>query len=90
VTTITQLVVRSLFFAPKKKKKSTKNGDIHFKIYIYKNQVIFLVFGNKNLKILCKKKLGKKMIPKLFNPKINNKVVEKTCLSKLKTKYHIA
>jgi hypothetical protein len=30
------------------------------------------------------------MIPNLFNPKINNKVVEKTCLSNLKAKYHIA
>jgi hypothetical protein len=30
------------------------------------------------------------MIPNIFNPKINNKVVEKTCLSNLKAKYHIA
>jgi hypothetical protein len=30
------------------------------------------------------------MIPNLFNPKINNKVVEKTCLSNLEAKYHIA
>jgi hypothetical protein len=29
-------------------------------------------------------------MPNLFNPKINNKVVEKTCLSNLKAKYHIA
>jgi len=32
----------------------------------------------------------KTMIPNLFNPKINNKVVEKTCLSNPKAKYHIA
>jgi hypothetical protein len=30
------------------------------------------------------------MIPNLFNPKINNKIVEKTCLSNLKAEYHIA
>jgi hypothetical protein len=44
-----------------------------------------------NMKKIYVEKFGKKpWYQNLFNPKINNKVVENTCLSNLKAKYHIA
>jgi hypothetical protein len=73
---------------PKNEKFNNKWGYQFF--LIYKHQVIFLFFGNKYLKNLCRIFLKKTMIRNLFNPKINNKVVENTCLSNLKAKYHIA
>jgi hypothetical protein len=78
-----------IIFCPKKKKNSTKNGDINFFKYI--NIKEFFEFLEINLLTFYVEKNWKKtMIPNLFNLKINNKVVEKTCLSNLKAKYHIA
>jgi hypothetical protein len=68
-------------------KINKKWGYIFF--LIYRHQVIFLFFGNKILKFYVEQNWKKTMIPNLFNLKINNKVVEKTCLSNLKAKYHI-
>ncbi len=59
-----QLVVWSLFFAPNKKKNSTKKGDIILKkIWMSSN---FLFFGNKSLKFLCKNNLEKNHDTKPF------------------------
>ncbi len=59
-----QLVFWSLFFAPKKNKNSTKNGILIF--LIYRHQVIFLFFGNKSLKFVCRTKLEKNHDTKPF------------------------
>ncbi len=65
VTPIMQLVVWSFFLPQTKRKNQQKNGDINLK-NIYRHQVIFLFFGNKSLKFLCRKKMGKNHDTKPF------------------------
>jgi hypothetical protein len=77
-------------FLPKKEiEKFNKKWGYYF-LNIYKHQVIFLFFGNKFSKKLCRTFLEKHHDNTPFQFKINNKFVEKTCLSNLKAKYQIA
>jgi len=54
-----------IVFCPKQKEKFNKKWGYQF-LKIFKHQGIFLLFGNKSLKIVCRKKLEKNHDTKPF------------------------